>query len=477
MRSAYKKLGTNMLLFSISSFGTKLIGFLLVPLYTNCLTTEEYGTADMLYTIVQLAVPIFSVDIADGVIRFVLEKRQKDSSILFTALKVVSLGSIALLLLMLGVRATRLFSIPDKYYGFIYLNFLFTSLYNTFVNYLKGKERIKNLVFGGLMCSLLNAVCNILFLTKLDMGVDGYLLAHLLAVAVPLIYLLVCALHYGYLNLGCIAASKKLEKEMLLYSAPLILNGLAWWANNSFDRVFVTLICGVGANGLLAVAYKIPSILSMLQTIFNQAWSLSAIQEFDPEDKNGFIGCIYSYYGCAMTISSSIILLLNVPLASILYTNDFFTAWKYTGMLIIAHLFGGLSVCISGVFNAVKDTKTLAVTTMVGAIVNIALNAVLIPCIGVQGAVIATMLSNLVVWVWRMHKVRAYIKLKINIKRDFVSYILVIIQCLIGLSIKHMYVIQAVICLLIIIMYRAEIIIVLKHGLDLLRLRNLHQKR
>lgn len=477
MRSAYKKLGTNMLLFSISSFGTKLIGFLLVPLYTNCLTTEEYGTADMLYTIVQLAVPIFSVDIADGVIRFVLEKRQKESSILFTALKVVSLGSIALLLLLFGVRATGLFSISDKYYGFIFLNFLFTSLYNTFVNYLKGKERIKNLVFAGLMCSLLNAVCNILFLTKMDMGVDGYLLAHLLAVAVPLIYLFVCALHYGYLNLDCIAANRKLEKEMLLYSAPLILNGLAWWANNSLDRIFVTLICGVGANGLLAVAYKIPSILSMLQTIFNQAWSLSAIQEFDPEDKNGFIRHIYSYYGCAMTISSSVILLLNVPLASILYANDFFTAWKYTGMLIIAHLFGGLSVCISGVFNAVKDTKTLALTTLVGAIVNIALNAVLIPCIGVQGAVIATMLSNLAVWVWRMHKVRTYIKLKINIKRDVVSYIFVIIQCLVGLSAKHMYVIQAGICLLIIIMYRTEIVIVLRHGLNLFGTRNSRKKR
>lgn len=477
MKSAYKKLGTNILLFSISSFGTKLIGFLLIPLYTNCLTTEEYGTADMLYTIVQLAVPIFSVDIADGVIRFVLDKRQKDSSILFTALKVVSFGSVALFLLMLGVRATKLFPVPDKYYGFIFLNFVFTSLYNTFVNYLKGKERIKNLVFAGLMCSLLNAVCNILFLTRFDMGVDGYLLAHLLAVAVPLVYLLVCVLHYGYLNLVCIAASRELEKEMLLYSAPLILNGLAWWANNSLDRIFVTVICGVGANGLLAVAYKIPSILSMLQTIFNQAWSLSAIQEFDSEDKNGFIGHIYSYYGCAMTISSSIILLLNVPLASILYASDFFAAWKYTGMLIIAHLFGGLSVCISGVFNAVKDTKTLAVTTMVGAIVNIALNAALIPCIGVQGAVIATMLSNLVVWMWRMHKVRTYIKLKIKIKRDFASYILVIVQCLIGLSTEHMYAIQALICLLIIIMYRAEIIIVLKRGLTLLRLRNPHQKR
>ena len=49
-------------------------------------------------------------------------------------------------------------------------------------------------------------------------------------------------------------------------------------------------------------------------------------------------------------------------------------SWKYTGMLIIANLFGGMSVCISGVFNAVKDTKTLATTTVIGGFVNTILN-------------------------------------------------------------------------------------------------------
>ena len=472
MKNAYRKLVINMLLFSISSFGTKVIGFLLVPLYTSYLTTGDYGTADMLNTIVHLVLPIFSVDIADGVIRFVLEKRNKDSSVLFAAVKVISLGSIALLLMLLSIRAAGLIAIPDKYYGFIFLSFLFTSLYNTFVNYLKGKERINNLVIAGLMCSLLNAVCNILFLTRFGMGVDGYLLANLLAIAAPMFYLLICAWHYGYLNFKDVVADKKIEKEMLLYSAPLILNGLAWWVNNSLDRLFVTFICGVGANGLLAVAYKIPSILSMIQTIFNQAWTLSAIQEFDPEDRNGFMGKIYSYYGCAMTVSSSAILLLNVPLAKLLYANDFFAAWQYTGMLIIAHLFGGLSVCISGVFNAVKDTRTLAATTMAGGLSNVIMNALLIPYIGVLGAAIATMLSNLMVWIWRMHKVRSYINLKINLKRDAMSYLLVVIQCLAGLSVNHMHYIQAMICGLIVILYRKEINLVLKHGVyKLLRLR------
>lgn len=64
-------------------------------------------------------------------------------------------------------------------------------------------------------------------------------------------------------------------------------------------------------------------------------------------------------------------------------------------MLVIVNLFGGMSICISDVFNAVKDTKILVMTTVVGGIVNAVLNAILIPLIGVQGAVVTTMMSNL----------------------------------------------------------------------------------
>lgn len=457
MNSAYKKLGTNIFMFAISSFGTKIIGFLLVPLYTNYLSTAEYGTADMLSTILSILVPVFSIDIADGVIRYVLDKRYEPSSVLHVAIKTISLGSIVLFILMICVRLTGMIDGSDFYYIYLFFSFVSTCFYNTFVNYLKGKERITVLVVAGLMCSLLNAGCNILFLTRLGWGVNGYLIASVLSTTIPTLYLIICAGHYRYLKFKGIRTDKELQKQMLIYSAPLILNGLAWWVNNSLDRFFVTFICGVSANGVLAVAYKIPSILSMLQTIFNQAWSLSAIQEFDPEDKNGFIGKVYSYYGCAMTISCSVILLFNVFLARILYANDFFVAWEYTGMLIIANLFGGMSVCISGVFNAVKDTKTLATTTAIGGVINTILNTLMIPLLSVQGAVISTMISNVVVWLWRMWKVRSYITLKICLVRDVISYVLVTIQCIAGLSESHLYVVQILIGICIVMLYRSEL--------------------
>lgn len=457
MGGAYKRLGKNILLFSISSFGTKIIGFLLVPLYTNYLTTAQYGVADMLYTIVSILVPVFTVDIADGVIRYVLDKRFNTKSVFTVAIRVTLVGSAVLCGLLLIVRNLPWFDFPDLYYVFLFLNFLCTSFYNTMVNYLKGEERIHNIVIGGLIVSFLNAGCNIVFLTKFDMGVEGYLFAHVLSVAVALLYLLICTWRYGYLKFDDLKIDTVLEKEMLIYSAPLILNGLAWWINNSLDRFFVAFICGVSANGLLAVAYKIPSILSMIQTIFNRAWSLSVIKEFDSKDKSGFIGNIYSYYGCAMSICSSVILLANVFIARLLYANDFFVAWQYTGMLIIANLFGGLSVCISGVFNAVKDTKTLAMTTVVGAGLNTVMNAIFIPALGVQGAVIATMLSTLIVWIVRMVKVRSYIKINLHMTRNVVSYVLLIVQCIIGLTESHMYLLQSVILALQLVLYKTEI--------------------
>ena len=242
MGGAYKRLGKNILLFSISSFGTKIIGFLLVPLYTNYLTTAQYGVADMLCTIVSILVPVFTVDIADGVIRYVLDKRFNTKSVFTVAIRVTLVGSAVLCGLLLIVRNLPWFDFPDLYYVFLFLNFLCTSFYNTMVNYLKGEERIHNIVIGGLIVSFLNAGCNIVFLTKFDMGVEGYLFAHVLSVAVALLYLLICTWRYGYLKFDDLKIDTVLEKEMLIYSAPLILNGLAWWINNSLDRFFVAFI-------------------------------------------------------------------------------------------------------------------------------------------------------------------------------------------------------------------------------------------
>lgn len=197
--------------------------------------------------------------------------------------------------------------------------------------------------------------------------------------------------------------------------------------------------------------------MSMFQTIFNQAWTISAVQEFDSQDKNGFLSKAYSLYGCGMTIVCSFVLLLNIPFAKILYAKDFFQAWQYTGMLVVAQLFGALSICISGVFNAVKDSKVLAFSTFIGAVVNTILNYILIKQFGVQGAVIATMISNVIIWVYRMHKVLGYVKLKINFKRDIISYIIILVQTILGMFSSQLYIVQSLCIISILVLYREEV--------------------
>lgn len=73
---------------------------------------------------------------------------------------------------------------------------------------------------------------------------------------------------------------------MLDYCKPMIANSVAWWINNTSDRYVVIFFCGLAENGVYSVASKIPSILNIFQSIFSQAWTLSAVRDFDPEDKN-----------------------------------------------------------------------------------------------------------------------------------------------------------------------------------------------
>ena len=74
MNRKYKDLSKNVVLFTISSFGSKVLVFLLTPLYTSMLSGEEFGTADIINTTVSFVLPILLICIESGVLRFCLEK-------------------------------------------------------------------------------------------------------------------------------------------------------------------------------------------------------------------------------------------------------------------------------------------------------------------------------------------------------------------------------------------------------------------
>ena len=456
MNKAYKKLGTNIVLFAISSFGTKILNFLLVPLYTSYLTTSEYGTVDILNTVLQLLLPVFSFNIASGVIRFALDKENDKREVYQNGTIINLLGFVALLIF--GWIGFSIFDSKLKisYLIFLQVGYLLSAIYTATANYFRGIGKVREMVFAGILSTLTSCVSNIVSLVILRAGIDGYLISILLSYLIPSLYMIIVGIKSKNIDFRVRIKDKILSKNMIIYSAPLIANSISWWFNSSLDRFFVLAMCGVAANGLLAVSYKIPSILALFQTIFNQAWTMSAVEEFKKDNNSIFFSRIYSIYNCLMVIICSFLLIMNVFIAKILYANDFFYAWRYTGILVVSQLFGALSICISGVFDAVKDSKSLARTTIIGAIINTILNYVLILYFDVYGAVIATLISNIVIWVLRIVKVRKYIDIKIDLKRDLIIYFLLIFQCWLGLFPGHMYFLQLIIMCVIFVSYYKE---------------------
>ena len=144
----------------------------------------------------------------------------------------------------------------------------------------------------------------------------------------------------------------------------------------------------------------------MFQGIFYNAWSISAIKEFDSDDTDGFIGTNYSVYSFVSLIVCSGLLIINQKLAAFLYKGDYFVAWKSVPFLLFGTVFSGISQFEGSLFAAMKKTKDVAKTTIVGAGVNTLCNFIFVYYIGSTGAALATCLGYFVTWALRTKHIK-----------------------------------------------------------------------
>ncbi len=438
MNSKYKYLGKNTIIFAISSFGTKFLSFFLVPLYTAVLSTTEYGTADLITTTGTLLVFILTINISSSVLRFVIEKRDYGRNILSYGFRVLIIGTLACSIVLRVVYEIQILRWPIYYYIFIVLYFFSTALYEMMTNYLRAIDEVKEVAIAGVLSSLIIIIGNIFFLLVLKIGIIGYLTTLVTGPLFSAIYCMISAKE-PIRTYICVECDKSLKREMLSYCIPLIFNNIALWINVFLDHYFVTYYCGVAENGIYAVSGKISTILSTCFSIFSNAWTLSAIKEFDSKDKDGFFSNTYNIYGALMTMLCSAIILINIPLSRFLYSKEFFTAWKYSSILLLSVMFNTLTVFQGSIFSAAKQTKIVAITSVISAVINTICNMVLIPLIGALGAAIATVFAYFVMWLCRYIFSRKIIEMRINLKKDFCVYILLMLQIIFEHTTAHFY--------------------------------------
>lgn len=431
MSSKYKYLSKNIFLFGISSFGPKILVFLLVPLYTRCLTTAEYGIADVITSTSSLLMPLLILVIQDAVMRFSIDRNYNEGKVLTNSLWICMRGMLIaglLVFLMIFIQ----FGIKDKIlYLYLFLLILVNALYNIAISFARGIDKINVIVEMSLISTLGTCISNIVLLVIFNIGVHGYLLSSIIGPSVSVIWVMFRVNIFSYIKISYL--DRDLRNEMQKFSIPLVANKLAWWINNLSDRYIVTWLCGVSSNGIYSVAYKIPTILTTCSDVFSQAWQLSAIKELEENKNIGFITKMYELYNFLLVICCSFIMILNIPLASILYANNFFAAWKNVPFLLISVVFGGLSGFTGSLFMALKATKNFSRATIIGAVFNIITSYIFVALFGPIGAALGTMLSYILIWIIRMIDLKKFIVLKINWKNSLLMYSMLFLQAVISL--------------------------------------------
>lgn len=453
MKNKYQYLGKNIFLFALCNFLPKCLTFIMIPIYTSVLTTGEYGTIDLITTTVSLLLPVFTMDIQDAVMRYSMDDTCKKEDVLSAGFLTIGRGGIVLTGLGYFLSTYTLVRPYREYVFFVIVMYFLNALWNSSSMFCRGIDRIKTITIASVLKTFVMLIMIIVFLPILKWGLRGYLLSSVLGEAVALVFMAIHAKLYQYIRT---TYEKKVLKKMIHFSFPLIFSVIAWWVNSASDRYILTWIKGVAVSGILAIAYKIPSLLTMFQGVFLSAWSISAVKEFDKEDSDDFIGNIYTMLNFTMIACCSFIMILNMPIALILYSKDFFEAWEYVPPLLISVVFNAVALFVGSIFTAVKDTKTLSFSTIIGAIVNVICNFIFIHMWGAYGAALATLLGYAVTMLLRLFILRIHIKLQHEWKRDGVGYALLMLQMMIANLGWKSIDIQCILWLTILFLYRDE---------------------
>ena len=444
---------------AIGQLATKILMFLLLPLYTSILDPQEYGTFDLCISTIALILPIFTVNITEAVLRFSVNSKKNE--IIFTnGLKMIFLSHIICFVFIIINSYYCVFPLIQEHSIIFFIIYILSSLLELHINFARGINKMSFVAISGFIGSLTNIVLNIILLCCFHLKLLGFFESYIVSLCVQIIYL-GCKFKINKYIVFKDMFSGELY-NMLKYSFPLIWNSIAWWFNDISNRYIIAYFCGVYETGIYAAGTRIPAILAVIQSIFNKAWIVSAIKNFEDKDSDDFFSNTYKIYNSSMLISCSFLILCNKFLADILFDDKFYEAWKYSPLLLISLVFGALSGYLGGIFAAKKVTVMYSYSTILGACSNIIICIVFIPILGTIGASIASVISGILVWWFRIYKVKKFINLKINLKKDIENYSVLLLQAIVMLLTNgiKMY-IALLLCFLFIVIQNKQILLII----------------
>lgn len=394
-----KYLFSNTIIIGIATICSKAIMYLLTPMYTYYMTKEQYGTADLVIMALNVVWPIFSLGVAEGVLRFSMSKEYAKEEVIGNSLSIIFRGFVAVILLTVII----LVCYPEgrTYFWIFPILFWVATIQITLLNYCQGIGKIKLFMYNNILFALLLMAGAFIFIGKMRCGVLGYLLSYMIAYGVTAFFL---ARHCEIYKIKkeCFSIRKStIFKPLVRYSIPMVPMRISYWMISTSDRFMLSAFVGVGENGAYAAAYKIPTIVSVVVNIFVDSWKLSAIKEYEGESDEEFSNRVYRAFFLFDFLCGAGMIVICKFIAGFMLHEEFGEGWIYIPILLLAITLGNLQSYLTAFYVAAKETRRCFSTVTGGAIINVILNLVLIPRFAGMGAAIATTISYLLIYIIR----------------------------------------------------------------------------
>lgn len=389
-------LAKNTILLTIGTLISKGLLFVMLPLFSAWLTTEEFGIYDLLHTYVTLLLPILTLATGEGVFRYSVDASEEERKKYITngfVLMLVSYSVFSLILCLCN------FYIRIEYIG-AFLMLLLGSLLNSYVGYyLRATKQLQIYSFSNAITVVVIAVMVTYLVYIKQLGVEGILLGYAFGYIIgDGAIFFVSKLHK---NVSIRTTSVGVVKELVSYSSPLILNNVSWWVMNVSDRTLVTQYLGNAANGIYAIACKVPTLCTALFSVFNVSWQQTASQMIGSDEIVPYLNKVYRQMVRILCSICSAILACNFIFFNFFFEERYRDAHEYVGILVTAAMLLSLSQFYGGVQIALKQPKRVGYTTAIGAAVNVGLNIIFIKHYGVFAAAVTTLIGNAVILIIR----------------------------------------------------------------------------
>lgn len=397
-----KPLIKNIAIYTFGSFITKLVNFILLPVYTYYLTVSEFGIVNSMQVLGSFLIIFFTLSLESSYMRLYYDyKTEEEKKVLFS--------SLSIFIYINGLTMVLLLFVLNKYIGTVYKSIGFFPFYaliiiSTFFStfstlplvHLRINEKATKYLFLSLLQLFMNIAFTLVFLIFLSRGARGFLEASLISnLVIAFIYFL-----FTYSRID-FRIDFSILKKSILFALPIIPTLLIAWIIDFSDRLFIERYFNLESVGIYSLAYRFGLLVTFISSSIATAYNPYFFKLANSEDQVSAQISLYKSNNIIILLSLFLTFLISFfsqELIMLFFNKTYLEASKIIPLIAFSYFLS----CVAGLYSLMIYQSKKMVRNLLNAlivcIVNILLNFILIPVLDYNGAAISTFITFLVMF-------------------------------------------------------------------------------